>query len=123
MERPNLEVRTGATVLGVELDGDRAVGVRLRKGRSGEELVRAGHEVLLCAGAINSPQLLLLSGIGPAEELRAAGVEVSALAILQCCISDPVASIVRDAGAPQVMVARSPDENALFETLDRALRP
>jgi uroporphyrinogen-III synthase len=34
-----------------------------------------------------------------------------------------VASVVRDAGAPQVMVARSPDENALFETLDRALRP
>src|SRR5665213_3394459 len=57
------------------------------------------------------------------EATRAAGVEVSALAILQCCISDPVASIVRDAGAPQVMVARSPDENALFETLDRALRP
>jgi uroporphyrinogen-III synthase len=57
------------------------------------------------------------------EATRAAGVEVSALAILQCCISDPVAAIVRDAGAPQVMVARSPDENALLETLDRALRP
>ena len=57
------------------------------------------------------------------EATRAAGVEISALAIPQCCISDAVASIVRDAGAPQVMVARSPDENALFETLDRALRP
>jgi choline dehydrogenase len=72
--RPNLEVRTGATVLGVELHGDRAVGVRLRKGRRGEELVSASREVLLSAGAINSPQLLLLSGIGPADELRAAGV-------------------------------------------------
>jgi uroporphyrinogen-III synthase len=57
------------------------------------------------------------------EATRAAGVEISALAIPQCCISDAVASIVREAGAPQVMVARSPDENALFETLDRALRP
>jgi choline dehydrogenase-like flavoprotein len=76
-DRPNLELRTGASVLGIELDGERAVGVRLRKGRSGEELVRAEREVLLSAGAINSPQLLLLSGIGPAEELRAAGVEVS----------------------------------------------
>jgi uroporphyrinogen-III synthase len=57
------------------------------------------------------------------EAARAAGVEISALAIPQCCISDAVASVVRDAGAPQVMVARSPDENALFETLDRALRP
>ena len=76
LERPNLELRTGVSVLGIELEGGRAVGVRLRKGRSGEQLVRAQREVLLSAGAINSPQLLLLSGIGPAEELRAAGVEV-----------------------------------------------
>jgi choline dehydrogenase-like flavoprotein len=76
LRRPNLEVRTKATVLGIELQGDRAVGVRLRKGRRGEELVRAEREVILSAGAINSPQLLLLSGIGPAEELRAAGVEI-----------------------------------------------
>jgi uroporphyrinogen-III synthase len=57
------------------------------------------------------------------EAARAAGVEISALAIPQCCISDAVASIVRDAGASQVMVGRSPDESALFEALDRALRP
>jgi uroporphyrinogen-III synthase len=56
------------------------------------------------------------------ESVRAAGVEISALAIPQCCISAAVASIVRDAGATQVMVAASPDENALFELLDRALR-
>jgi uroporphyrinogen-III synthase len=56
------------------------------------------------------------------EATRAAGVEISALAVPQCCISDAVALIVRDAGATQVMVARSPDENALFEVLDRALR-
>jgi uroporphyrinogen-III synthase len=57
------------------------------------------------------------------DAARAAGVEISALAIPQCCISDGVASVVRDAGATQVMVAASPDENALFEALDRALRP
>jgi choline dehydrogenase len=74
--RPNLEVRTNVTVLGVELEGDRAVGVRLRKGRRGVEVARAEREVLLSAGAIGSPQLLLLSGVGSAEELRAAGVEV-----------------------------------------------
>jgi uroporphyrinogen-III synthase len=56
------------------------------------------------------------------EAARAAGVEISALAIPQCCISDAVAAIVRDAGAAQVMVAESPDENALFRSLDRALR-
>jgi uroporphyrinogen-III synthase len=57
------------------------------------------------------------------DAARAAGVEISALAIPQCCISAAVASVVRDAGATQVMVAASPDENALFEALDRALRP
>jgi uroporphyrinogen-III synthase len=57
------------------------------------------------------------------DAARAAGVEISALAIPQCCISAAVASIVRDDGATQVMVAVSPDENALFEALDRALRP
>jgi uroporphyrinogen-III synthase len=50
-------------------------------------------------------------------------VEISALAIPHCCLSDAIASIVRDAGATQVMVARTPDEKALFEVLDRALSP
>jgi choline dehydrogenase len=76
LTRPNLEVRTNVTVLGVELDGDRATGVRLGARRGGVEVVRAEREVLLSAGSIGSPQLLLLSGIGPADELRAAGVEV-----------------------------------------------
>jgi uroporphyrinogen-III synthase len=55
------------------------------------------------------------------EAARGAGVEISALGVPQCCISDAVASIVRDVGAPIVQVARSPDENGLFEALDRAL--
>ena len=57
------------------------------------------------------------------EAARAGGVEISALAIPQCCISAAVASVVRDAGASQVMAAASSNENALFEVLDRALRP
>src|SRR6266403_2363269 len=56
------------------------------------------------------------------DAARAGGVEISALAIPQCCISAAVASVVRDAGATQVMAAASSDENALFEVLDRALR-
>jgi uroporphyrinogen-III synthase len=55
------------------------------------------------------------------DAVRAAGVEICALAIPQCCISDTVASVVRDVGAPQVLVARTPDESGLFEALDRAL--
>ena len=57
------------------------------------------------------------------DAARAAGVEISALAIPQCCISAAIASVVRDAGATQVVVAATPDENALFEALERALRP
>ena len=57
------------------------------------------------------------------ELVRAAGVEISALSIPQYCISAGVASVVRDAGATQVVAAASPDENALFALLDRALRP
>ncbi len=74
MRRPNLDVRTKADVLGVAFEGERAIGVRVRRGR-GEELVRAAREVLLSAGAIGSPQLLLLSGVGAGSELREAGVE------------------------------------------------
>ncbi|MFT4120489.1 uroporphyrinogen-III synthase [Bradyrhizobium sp.] len=51
------------------------------------------------------------------------GVEISALAIPQCCLSETVAGVLRDAGAAQVAVAAKPDEIALFETLERALRP
>jgi uroporphyrinogen-III synthase len=56
------------------------------------------------------------------DAARAGGVEISALALPQCCISASVAAILHDAGAPQVVAAASPDENALFEALARALR-
>jgi choline dehydrogenase-like flavoprotein len=76
MKRPNLEVITGATVLGVELIGGRAVGVRVRGRGRRERVINAEREVILSAGAIGSPQLLLLSGIGPADHLRSVGVTV-----------------------------------------------
>ena len=56
------------------------------------------------------------------EAARSGGVEISALALPQCCISPAVASVLRDAGATQVAAAASPHENALIETLERALR-
>jgi len=74
-DRFNLTVATGALAARVEVEGDRAAGVTFRQGgRDHTVLVR--REVVLCGGAINSPQLLLLSGIGPASHLREVGVEV-----------------------------------------------
>jgi choline dehydrogenase len=73
--RPNLTVITGALVQRVVLAGKRAVGVDyIRKGKV--EHVSAGREVILCGGAINSPQVLQLSGIGAAEDLRPYGIDV-----------------------------------------------
>jgi choline dehydrogenase-like flavoprotein len=77
MGRKNLDVVTGASALAVELDGDRAVGVRYRARRGGEQVARAEREVILSAGALGSPQLLMLSGIGPAGHLRETGISVA----------------------------------------------
>jgi choline dehydrogenase len=74
MKRPNLEVRTGAEVLGIAIEDGRATGVRWRESGA-ERLAAASGEVILCAGAIGSPQLLMLSGIGPADHLRQLGIE------------------------------------------------
>jgi choline dehydrogenase len=75
-DRPNLTVRTLAPVERVLLDGDRAVGVRYRHGRETSSAFAAA-EVVLAGGAVNTPQLLMLSGIGPADHLREVGVEVA----------------------------------------------
>ncbi len=70
--RPNLSVLTGAQVLRIVVERGRAVGVEL----AGQGVIRAGREVILSAGAIGSPRLLQLSGIGPADHLRALGIPV-----------------------------------------------
>ncbi|MFT4063993.1 choline dehydrogenase [Paraburkholderia sp.] len=73
--RPNLHVRPDALVERVLLDGDRAVGVEY-SARGARVTVHATREVILCAGAFNSPKLLMLSGIGDADELRPHGIDV-----------------------------------------------
>lgn len=77
LRRPNLTVRTRVLVTRVLFEGTRAVGVEYRRGSGSVRRVRAG-EVILCGGAINSPQLLQLSGVGRADELTALGIEVVA---------------------------------------------
>src|SRR5262249_46801810 len=78
MKRKNLTVHTHAHASEIVLDGKRAVGVRYRKGgRNGAPMeVRAAKEVILSGGAVDSPQLLQVSGIGPAPLLKSLGIEV-----------------------------------------------
>ncbi len=76
LSRPNLRVVTGAHATRILLEGRRAVGVEYRQGGTLHTL-RCTREVLLAAGALLSPQLLMLSGIGPGEHLRTHGIAVS----------------------------------------------
>ena len=75
MSRANLTVRTQVLATGILFDGRRACGIEYTRGGVTHR-VEAGVELILCAGPINSPQLLKLSGVGPAAELRALGIDV-----------------------------------------------
>jgi choline dehydrogenase len=75
LHRPNLKVLTGVRVHRVMLERGRAVGVVYRQGSELKQVGTGG--IILCAGAVQSPQLLMLSGIGPADGLKQHGIEVS----------------------------------------------
>ena len=79
-KRPNVDVRTSTQAAKIVFEGERAVGVRyVQGGRRGVmKEIRAQCEVVLCAGALNTPKLLQLSGIGPAAVLRDVGLDVLA---------------------------------------------
>ena len=77
MDRPNLDVETFAFVTKVVFEGKRAVGVDYTRHGRGSRRAHGG-EVILCGGAINSPQLLQISGVGAADHLRGIGVDVVA---------------------------------------------
>ncbi|WP_170364245.1 GMC family oxidoreductase [Ruegeria arenilitoris] len=77
MDRPNLTVITGAQAREITFDGHRATGVIYRQGGKGADLtVTAAREVLVCSGALKSPQLLQMSGIGDPEDLSPHGIAV-----------------------------------------------
>ncbi len=73
--RPNLKIETNAMATRLLMEGRRCVGVVFRRGDEEHE-IRATREVILSGGSINTPQLLQLSGIGPAEHLKSRGIEV-----------------------------------------------
>ncbi len=72
----NLTVRTKAHATRVLVENNRAVGITYLKNGKTEETARANREVILSGGAVNTPKLMLLSGIGPADELRTLGIDV-----------------------------------------------
>lgn len=74
-ERPNLTVITKAYATSILFEGNRAVGVAYREGKQKKE-VRANKEVILCGGAFQSPQLLMLSGVGRPDDLKPLGIEM-----------------------------------------------
>ena len=74
LNRPNLDVITNTLTTGLIFEQSRVVGIRAQRGRS--ELVIKGKEVILCSGSINTPQLLLLSGVGPQEHLSQMGIPI-----------------------------------------------
>ena len=74
---PGLTVLTGRHVNRIVIEGGRAVGVEVAAD-SGREIIRAAREVIVCAGVFGSPQLLMLSGVGPAAHLREHGIDVVA---------------------------------------------
>ena len=75
--RENLRLELGARIVSLDFEGDRCVGVTYEQ-RGTSHTIRADKEVLLCAGAVGSPQLLMLAGIGPAAHLAEHGIEVRA---------------------------------------------
>ena len=77
LQRPNLTLLTRAVVTGIRIEAGRATGVDV-SAAGGQRSVLASREVLLCAGAVHSPQLLMLSGIGPAPHLESLGIRVKA---------------------------------------------
>jgi choline dehydrogenase len=74
LKRPNLTVRRDAQVLRVLVERNRAVGVDVVAASGKRQFLRAKREVILACGAIGSPRLLMLSGIGPADHLRSLGI-------------------------------------------------
>ena len=134
-DRKNLTVKTGARVTRILLEGNRATGIEAVTSR-GAESFRAGREVLVTSGAIGSPKLLMQSGIGPADHLRAAGVPVKhdlagvgsnlqdhldLFVICECTgdhTYDNVAKLHRTlwAGLEYVLFRSGPVASSLFET-------
>ncbi|MFF8934643.1 GMC family oxidoreductase [Streptomyces paradoxus] len=119
LSRPNLEVLTGVPCTRVLLDGDCATGVEVE--RDGELLrLRAEREVVLSAGAYNSPQLLMLSGIGPGSELASHGITPRVdLPVGENLQDHPHVGLCYLTETESLFTAETPENGRLLETEGR----
>jgi choline dehydrogenase len=115
LARGSIDVLTETHACRVLLDGERAAGVEVLRGGE-RERIGAEREVILCAGAYQSPQLLLLSGIGPAAELREHGIATRAdLPVGRNLQDHPVVTVVWRADGESLTAAGAPEHVARFE--------
>jgi choline dehydrogenase len=95
LKRPNLQVLTSALTERITFQGTIATGVIIRQ-HGTTRTIKASREVILCGGAINSPQLLMLSGVGPAEHLAAFGIDVvKAVPGVGQCLQDHYSAAIK----------------------------
>jgi choline dehydrogenase-like flavoprotein len=120
LERPNLTVETDAYVTRVLFEGTRAVGVEVDQGNQLRE-IRAEREVILSAGSYQSPQILLLSGVGPAADLELAGIApvLDQPSVGQGLQDHLAAWITFRTGEASLLTAEAPEHLAQLETEGR----
>jgi choline dehydrogenase len=117
--RPNLTVITRALALRIVFDGDRAVGVEISRDGKVEQ-IRAQREVLLAAGAYQSPVLLMLSGIGPEDQLNPLGIEIrEPLPVGHGMQDHCMAQVNYLTDEPSLFMATTPENFALLEAEGR----
>jgi choline dehydrogenase-like flavoprotein len=119
LERPNLTIETGAYVTRLLLESGRPRGVEIDQHDSTRE-IHAGREVILSAGTYQSPQILLLSGIGPAEELALGGIPPVLDLPVGRGLQDHIATwITYTTDQPSLLTAESEENLALLQTEGR----
>jgi hypothetical protein len=111
LNRPNLAVHTHAQAIRVTFEGARATGVLYAKDSQTRQ-ARAEREVIRCGGAIGSPQLLLLSGVGPAGQLRALGERGVLINTSRGPIVEEAALVVTATGSPDYVFEKSAPADA-----------
>jgi choline dehydrogenase len=117
--RPNLEVITDALALRILFEGERAVGVEVAR-RGQVQQIRAQREVILSAGSYQSPVLLMLSGIGPEDQLAPLGIELrEALPVGQGLQDHCMAQLNYLTDEPSLFMAVTPENIALLEAEGR----